>query len=138
MNISRSKYVQLLLLTGCQIITFIIVYEVFWRLYIFLMPNFRRDISWGLSVRYAVMVFAAISLVGAIIGNLVVLKHQFLLQWFCVLTFAYFFLGSWSYMPYRTSFLFVCAVAGFWVPFFLLRKGFTLSTRSSVSPRHQE
>lgn len=138
MNISRSKYVQLLLLTGCQIITFIIVYEAFWRLYRFLMPNFRRDISWGLSVRYAVMVFAAISLVGAIIGNSLVLKHQLLLQWFCVLTFAYFFLGSWSYTPYRTSFLLVCAVVGFLGPFFLLRKGFTLSTRSSVSPRHQE
>jgi hypothetical protein len=130
MNISHSKYVQLLLLTGCQIITFIIVYEASWRLYMFLMPNFRRDISWGLSVRYAVMVFAAISLVGAIIGNSLILKHQLLLQWFCVLTFAYFFLGSWSYMPYRTSLLLVCAVVGFLGPFFLLRKGFSLSTRS--------
>jgi hypothetical protein len=44
MNILRSKYVQALLLTVCQIIAFIVVYEAFWRLYIILAPNFRRDI----------------------------------------------------------------------------------------------
>jgi hypothetical protein len=30
MNILRSKYVQLLLLTVCQIVAFIVVYEAFW------------------------------------------------------------------------------------------------------------
>lgn len=138
MNILCSKYVQLLLLTVCQIITFIVTYEAFWRLYIFLMPNFQRDISWGLTVKFAVLIFAVISLVGSIIGNLLFLKHQLLVQWFCVLSFAYFFLGNWSYTPYRTSFLLACGIVGFLGPFFLLRKGFTLSTRSSFSSRHQE
>jgi len=124
MNILRSKYIQALLLTVCQIIAFIVVYEAFWRLYIILTPSFRRDISWGLNVRYAVMIFAVISLIGAIIGNLLFLKHQILVQWLCILSFAYFFLRNWSYIPYRTSFLLACAVVGFWGPFFLLRKGY--------------
>ena len=124
MNTLRSKYVQALLLTVCQIIAFIVVYEAFCRLYIILAANFRRDISWGLTVRYAVMIFAVISLIGAIIGNLLFLKHQILVQWLCILSFAYFFLGNWSFMPYRTSFLFACAVMGFWGPLLLLRKGY--------------
>jgi hypothetical protein len=126
MNMPRSKYVQSLLLAVCQTIAFIAIYEVFWRLYIALTPNFRRDISWGLNARYAVMVFAVISLAGAIIGNLLFLKHQILAQWLCILAFACFFVGSWSYMPYRTSFLLACGVAGFLGPFFLLRRGFRL------------
>ena len=76
MNILRSKYVQALLLTVCQIVAFIVVYEAFWRLYIALAPNFRRDISWGLTVRFAVMIFAVISLIGAIIGNLLFLPGK--------------------------------------------------------------
>ena len=136
MNILRSKYVQALLLTVCQIIAFIVVYEAFWRLYTILAPNFRRDISWGLNVRYAVMIFAVISLIGAIIGNLLFLKHQILVQWLCILSFAYFFLGNWSYMPYRTSFLLACGVVGFWGPFFLLRKGFGVFPLSDSVRRH--
>jgi hypothetical protein len=120
----RSKYVQLLLLTVCQTGVFIVIHEVFWRLYIALEPNFRKDISWGFNVRYAVLVFAVISLAGAIIGNLLVLKHQLLVQWLCIGAFAYFFLGGWSYTPYRTSFLLVCGAVAFLCPFFLLRRGF--------------
>jgi hypothetical protein len=122
MNILCSKYVQWLLLSLCQIITFIVVYEAFWRLYIFLTPDFRRDISWGLNVRFAVIIFAVISLAGAIIGTLLFIRHQLLVQWFCVLSFACFFLGSWSYTPYRTSFLMACGVVGFLIPFYLLRR----------------
>jgi hypothetical protein len=131
MNIFRSQYVQSLLLTGCQIVTFIVVYEAFWSLYRFLMPNFRKDVAWGLTVKYSVPIFAVISLVGAIIGNLLFQKHQLLVQWLCILSFAGFFLGAWSVVPYRASFLFVCGVMGFLGPFFLLRKGFTLLTRPS-------
>jgi hypothetical protein len=132
MNIFRSKYVQSLLLTVCQIVTFIVVYEAFWNLYIFLKPNFRRDIAWGLQVIFALWVFAAISSVGAIVGNLVFAKRQLLAQCFCILSFASFFLGTWSYLPYRTSLLLVSAMVGFLGPFFLLRKGFTVLTRSSL------
>src|SRR5262245_9746721 len=122
MNMSRSKYVQSLLLAGCQTITFIVIHEVFWRLYIAMAPNFRRDVSLGLNARYAVMVFAVISFAGAIIGKSLLLKHQLLAQSLCVIVFAYFFLGSWSYTPYRTSFLLACGIVGFLGPFFLLRK----------------
>jgi hypothetical protein len=132
MNILRSKYVQLLLLTVCQIVTFIVVYEAFWSLYRFLMPNFRRDIAWGLNVIFAIWIFAAISLVGAIVGNLLFVKRQLLAQCFCILSFASFFLGTWSYLPYRTSLLLVSAIVGFLGPFFLLRKGFTVLTGASL------
>jgi predicted branched-subunit amino acid permease len=131
MNIFRSKYVQLLLLTDCQIVTFMVVYDAFWSFYRFLKPNFRRDIAWGLTLDFALMIFVVISLVGAIVGNLLFVKHQLLMQCFCLLSFACFFLGSWSYLPYRTSLLLVCAIVGFLGPFLLLRKGFTLLTRPS-------
>jgi hypothetical protein len=121
----------LLLLTVCQIVSFIIVYEAFWNLYKFLNPNFRRDIAWGLNVIFALWVFAVISLLGVIVGNLLFVKHQLLVQCFCILSFACFFLGSWSYLPYRTSLLLVCAIVGFLGPFFLLRQGFTLLIRPS-------
>jgi hypothetical protein len=115
-------YVQSLLLTLCQIVAFIAVYEVFWRLYIFLKPNFRRDLSWGLTVEFAVLIFAAISLVGAIIGKLLFTRHQLLVQWLCVFGFAPFFLAtSWSSNPYRTSALLLCGVVGVLAPYFILK-----------------
>src|SRR5215475_10036983 len=121
MNLLRSKYVQLLLLTICQTVAFIAVYEAFWRLYIFLTPNFRRDLSWGLTVEFAVLIFAAISLAGAIIGKMFFTRHQLLVQWVCVIGFAPFFLTtSWSSNPYRTSALLLCGVVGFLAPYFIL------------------
>jgi hypothetical protein len=135
MNILRSRYVQSFLLIVCQIITFIVVYESFWRLYRFLKPNIRRDIAWGIVVEYSVLIFAAISLAGAIIGNLLSGKYRLLAQCFCILSFACFFLGSWQYAPYRTSFLLGCGIVGFLGPFFLLR--FVALNLQSVNERSE-
>jgi hypothetical protein len=72
-------------------------------------------------VEFAVLIFAAISLAGAIIGKLFFTRHQLLVQWVCIFGFAPFFLTSWSSNPYRTSALLLCGAVGFLAPYFILK-----------------
>lgn len=134
MSLLYSKPVQMLLLFVSQAVIFVCSYEVFWRLLQIFLPSFRRDISWGGTVRYAVLVFLVISFIGVILAKLFLQTHQLLIQVLCILSFAFFLLKSWTYTPYRVLLLIGCATISYLAPHYLFtaRKGKITNIVASV------
>jgi hypothetical protein len=106
----------------CQTITFIVAYKLGWQLYVALRPHLKWDLAWGVTVYYVFVIFICISVIGALIGAFITFKYHFLIQLLSIFAFALYLVNSWSSHPYRTSFLMACGVAGFLIPFYLLRR----------------
>lgn len=127
---SASYLIRIALLTACQIITYTFTYEVLWRLYIYIVPEFRRDLSWGITAKYSVWVFVVISLIGALACQLLFLRHQLLVQFLCIFVFTALLVNSWAYAPYRVMLLVGCAILGFFVPFLFIETIFKDKVKS--------
>jgi hypothetical protein len=134
MKALNSKYVQMLCLGVCQIITFIVAYKLGWRLYVALRPYLIWELAWGITVYYAFVFFIWISVIGALIGVFITLKYHFFIQLLSIFTFAVYLFNAWSSHPYRTSFLMASGVMGFLLPFYLLRRLFGSASRILEEP----
>jgi hypothetical protein len=117
----RTRYINLTILAASQILTFILIYSVTWEL-VRLFANPNRDVSWGLTVELAFWIFGALSLIGAVTGQFIFKERRLAVQGVSFLVFAAFFVGLTDHRPYRVSLLLFCALAGFLVPFLLMRK----------------
>src|SRR5262245_39201829 len=134
MKTLNSKYVRMLYLGICQIITYTVAYKLGWRLYVALRPQLTWDLAWGITVYYAFVIFIWISVIGALIGAFITLKYQFFIQSLSIFTFAAYLFNAWQSHPYRTSFLMACGVVGFLLPFYLLRRLFGSASRILEEP----
>ena len=92
-----------------------------WELAKFLL-NPKQDISWGLTVDFAFWLFAGISIVGTMIGQLIFKPQRLAIQYVSFLVFAAFFFNIISDRPFRVLLLQLCGLISFVVPFLLLKK----------------
>ena len=80
-----------LILSILCVIVYMISYEFIWRLRLLLVSGVNFDISWGLTVRYSIVVFSAVS----VITNLIIvfwlgLKSRKILMTYLISIFVFF------------------------------------------------
>lgn len=117
----KQKWTILVLLFFGQVLTYVALYEVLWRLLQVMPRPLRRDISWGITAKYSVCIFIFLSLSGAVANNLTYWKHPWPIYSSCVGIFFLFFARTWMFMPYRVSLLAACAALGLGIPFVILQ-----------------
>jgi hypothetical protein len=116
-----NKYISFVILTLAQVFTFLIVYEAAWSLGLMLLPETRRDLFWGGTVRFAVLVFAVVSIIGSLLSQVLWRRHLLIVQALSIVAFSLSFVGLMEYRPYRMLLLLGGGVVGFLVPALLLR-----------------
>jgi hypothetical protein len=117
----QANYIKPVILFVSQIFTFVVTYNAAWVLTkFFVIP--KRDISWGITVEFAVLIFGVISFVGAVIGQFLFKERKLAIQGISFLIFMAFFINLFNYRPYRVLLLLFCGLLGFLVPYLLLRK----------------
>lgn len=106
-----SKLLQGTLFGISQVLLFIIVYEGFWRIATLIFGPFRNDLSWGLTVRYSVIIVIVVVFV---INLFIVLCSQ--QKWngsvivLGLLSFVSLNIDSLTHTPYRFILLLVAAI----------------------------
>ncbi len=107
----RKIFIALILSILC-IIVYIISYELIWRLRLLIFGNVKPDISWGLTVRYSIIVFSVVS----VITNLVIVywlglkSNKILLTYLIsILVFFLLFVNIVYLSPFKVGILILSA-----------------------------
>lgn len=119
----RFKYAISILRSLCQIGLFVLVYELLWFIASQALGDVRKDLSWGLTLRYAIIVFCVLSLLLNL--GLLLLKSKkgkMVLIIAAMIVFVIFFIPNLLISPYRTSLLFLSSLLAFSLSFFMKSK----------------
>jgi membrane-associated HD superfamily phosphohydrolase len=81
----------------------------------------RSDISWGIIMKFALIVFVVIAI---FVGGLQIIArkfwHKLIVSSVAFAIFCIFFFGNYTYLPYRTSLLLVSSLAGLFLPILII------------------
>lgn len=116
---NKHIYIREGLVALFQLIIFGLTYEIIWRIYTSVQPNYNSDISWGLTVRFALIIMSiliTLSFLVKVIFNKT--KSNILFFIFPTIVFSAFFIQDISYTPYKTSLLIFCGAVSFVMPLF--------------------
>ncbi len=114
-------------LTLVTVVVYVVSYSFFWEIGLHVVGDVKRDLSWGLTLRYSILVFAVLTLLS---NSIIVLLNAFSVLkiasvYLVSLFFLFlFFIDSIFISPLRVCLLIFCSFFAYFLSTILLVKFF--------------
>lgn len=109
---TKKKIYRILLFSAIQVVLYIAIYEAGWFIGPYLKGAPKNDLFWGITAKYALITFVAISVIGTILSEILLykIKNIYIIVFaISFIIFALLFIQNYSYTPFKTLLLLTSA-----------------------------